>query len=147
VLDYQRRYPQLIRVIHSDRNVGMQRNYRRVHEAARANFIAFCEGDDAWTDDRKLEKQVSVMSSEQDCAMVFHAAEVFDLRKGTVSIRRYGPRVKSFSLEEVIVAGPGFIISQSIMMRRTLIDPFPRWIDDCDVGDYPLPSIAQAVAR
>lgn len=137
VLDYQRRYPQLIRVIYSDRNVGMQRNYRRIHEAARGEYIAFCEGDDAWIDDRKLEKQVKVMRSEPDCSMVFHAAEIFRVEKGTVAVRHYGSSAKTFSLAEVVLAGGGFIFAGSTMVRRSVIDPLPGWVTDCEVGDYP----------
>jgi glycosyltransferase involved in cell wall biosynthesis len=127
----------MIRVIYSDRNVGMQRNYRRVYEAARGEYIAFCEGDDAWIDDRKLEKQVNVMRSEPDCSMVFHAAEIFRERKGTTEIRQYGSSAKIFSLAEVVLAGGGFIFAGSTMVRRTMIDPLPRWVIDCEVGDYP----------
>lgn len=137
VLDYQRRYPQLVRVIYSDRNVGMQRNSQRVHEAARANYIAYCEGDDVWIDDRKLEKQVSVMKSEPDCSMVFHAAKIIREEKGTVEVRHYGSSVKTFSLDEVVLAGGGFILTASTMVRGTLVNPVPGWIDDCEVGDYP----------
>ena len=82
VLKYQRRYPQLIRVIYSDRNVGMTRNVWRVFEAARANYIAFCDGDDVWIDDRKLDKQVSVLKSEPECSIIFHSAEIFRVGKG-----------------------------------------------------------------
>jgi len=46
--------------------------------------MAFCEGDDVWIDDRKLEKQISIMESEPDCSIVFHAAEIFREREGTV---------------------------------------------------------------
>lgn len=137
VLDYQRRYPQLIRVIHSGRNVGMQRNYRRVHEAARGDYLAFCEGDDVWIDDRKLNKQIAVMRSEPGCSVVFHAARIVRVADGTVEIRRYGSCAKAVSLDEVIVAGGGFILSASTMVRRALVDPLPTWVTDCEVGDYP----------
>jgi glycosyltransferase involved in cell wall biosynthesis len=137
VLDYQRLYPKLIRVIYSDRNVGMQKNFQRVHEAARANYIAICEGDDVWTDDRKLDKQIGIMESEPDCSIVFHAAEIFREREGTVNIKHYGSSVKTFSLDEVILAHPSLITTASLMMRRTLIEPIPRWVTDCEVGDYP----------
>jgi glycosyltransferase involved in cell wall biosynthesis len=137
VLDYQRRYPQLIRVIYSDRNVGMQRNFQRVEEAARGSYFAYCEGDDVWIDDSKLGKQIGIMESEPDCSIVFHAAEIFREREGRVDILRYGSSVKEYSLDEVILAHPFLMTTASLMVRRALIQPTPRWVTECAVGDYP----------
>jgi glycosyltransferase involved in cell wall biosynthesis len=138
VLEYQQRYPQLIRVIYSDRNVGAKQNDRRIHEAARAKFIAYCEGDDVWIDDQKLRKQLGVMESEPDCTIVFHAAEIFEVRKKTVKIRHYGSRMKTFSLDEVILAHPRLMTTASVMVRRSAMVPTPGWLTVCEVGDYPM---------
>jgi len=35
--------------------------------------------------------------------------------------------------------------SASIMVRRALIEPVPRWVTDGEVGDYPLTVYCQAV--
>lgn len=64
VLDYQRRFPGIIRVIYSDQNVGMNANSRRVRAAARGEYLAWCEGDDYWCDPSKLEAQVALMRSD-----------------------------------------------------------------------------------
>ncbi len=137
VLEYQRRYPHLIRVIFSDRNVGMNRNIQRIHDAVRGNYFAYCEGDDVWTDDSKLGKQIGIMKSEPDCSIVFHAAEIFRPGNKIVGVRNYGSRVKTFSLDEVLLAHPRLMTTASIVARRTLIEPTPRWVTDCEVGDYP----------
>src|ERR1700719_3562213 len=47
-LSYQERFPEMIRVITSERNVGMHENLARLFAAARGRYIAFCEGDDYW---------------------------------------------------------------------------------------------------
>src|SRR5437868_4291944 len=39
-IEYQGRYPRLIRVIHSANNVGMQQNFRRILTASKGAFIA-----------------------------------------------------------------------------------------------------------
>lgn len=57
-LQYQTRFPEVIRVITADRNVGATRNYRRLLLAARGEFIAYLDGDDYWLPgkiDRQLE--------------------------------------------------------------------------------------------
>ncbi|MEJ2715534.1 MAG: glycosyltransferase [Deltaproteobacteria bacterium] len=137
VLDYQRRFPGSIRVILSNSNVGSAQNVKRVHEAARGCYIALCEGDDLWTDDRKLQKQVDVMECEPDCAMVCHAAEVLDVARGRVRARHHGRKPKTFSLEEVIVAQPRLMTTASILARRSVLAPIPIWLSDSEIGDYP----------
>ncbi|MCO6441974.1 MAG: glycosyltransferase [Nitrococcus mobilis] len=63
VLDYQRRYPHLIRILTAEQNVGAKTNAARCQIAARGEFVAICEGDDYWHHPRKLQMQVELMSA------------------------------------------------------------------------------------
>lgn len=69
-LDYQRRYPQHIRVIHSAHNVGMNANGARVFARARGTYIAYCEGDDFWCVRDKLAREVALIESADDIGIV-----------------------------------------------------------------------------
>jgi glycosyltransferase involved in cell wall biosynthesis len=60
--ELQKQFPEVIRVITSDANVGMARNKRRLVAASRGEFIAFCEGDDYWSDPQKLQRQVEFLT-------------------------------------------------------------------------------------
>ncbi|PTU30671.1 glycosyltransferase family 2 protein [Stenotrophobium rhamnosiphilum] len=68
-LDYQRRYPHIIRVLTGDKNVGMNANAARGETTMRGKYAAGCEGDDFWHHPRKLQMQVDLMSANPD--MVF----------------------------------------------------------------------------
>ena len=46
VLNRQSEHPDVVRVVTSDRNVGMHKNGDRVLRACRGKYIAVCEGDD-----------------------------------------------------------------------------------------------------
>ncbi len=76
VLDYQRKYPESIRAIISDRNVGAIPNRVRVGLRARGALIASCEGDDYWTDPGKLQRQYEIMSSDASIGLCFSDGEV-----------------------------------------------------------------------
>ena len=82
--DYTRRYPDLIKPLYQTENqyskgikVGTAFNLPR----AKGKYVAFCEGDDYWTDPEKLQKQVDYMESHPECSMCCHAVKLVKGRK------------------------------------------------------------------
>ncbi len=82
VFYYQKRYPDIIRVITSDQNVGAKKNGRRAFQACRGKYIAYCEGDDFWHRNDKLQLQVDYMESHPECGLVFSDFNWHFTRKG-----------------------------------------------------------------
>lgn len=90
VLQYKAKYGDLIKCI-----LRKENSYSKVHsfrdidesilEVANGKYIALCEGDDYWTDELKLEKQVAYMEGHPDCTLCFHNATVVDERKNIIS--------------------------------------------------------------
>ena len=76
---YADQYPELIRLITSESNVGAIANERRAMLAARGKYIAFCEGDDYWTDPLKLQKQVDFLESHPDYSVTFHRCKHYNV--------------------------------------------------------------------
>ena len=70
VMDYQRLHPDVIRVVTSDRNVGLFENDRRVNRVLRGKYVAFCEGDDYWVHPQKLQMQVDIMEADPGVGLV-----------------------------------------------------------------------------
>ena len=70
--EYQKKYPGKIRVLWWHENVSrLGGNGRRNRARCRGEFIAYCEGDDYWTDPFKLQKQVDVMRKYPNVGLVF----------------------------------------------------------------------------
>jgi glycosyltransferase involved in cell wall biosynthesis len=86
-VNYQERYPRHIRVLWSNTNVGMAANLARVVGLARGTYVAMCEGDDYWTDNDKLQKQVTVLETNEDIGMVHTDVDCHHLESGR-TIRR-----------------------------------------------------------
>ena len=83
--EYQKKYPDKIRVLWWHENVSkLGGNSRRVMARCRGEFIAFCEGDDYWTDPLKLQKQVGIMRDNQKVSLCFGRAKVLDQCTGNM---------------------------------------------------------------
>jgi glycosyltransferase involved in cell wall biosynthesis len=68
-------YPDKITLLESKENIGILKNANRVFEAclySGAEYIALLEGDDFWTDQHKLEKQVSLLKQNPNAAGSYH---------------------------------------------------------------------------
>lgn len=70
VFEYAKKYPDIIRVITADYNVGSKANGRRCIRACRGKYIAICEGDDYWIDPYKLQKQVDFLELHPSYSLV-----------------------------------------------------------------------------
>lgn len=78
VLDYQKRYPQLIHVVTHDENQfskGIFPWQNFLVPRARGRYVALCEGDDYWTDPSKLQLQFDVMEAHPEYTACVHASE------------------------------------------------------------------------
>lgn len=93
--EYQKRYPDKIRVLWSEHNVNVGPNLTRVTARCRGEFIACCEGDDYWIDPLKLQKQVGVMRKNSNVGLCFTDARIF--ADGGVQFRRWSDRMSGFT--------------------------------------------------
>lgn len=69
-LDYQKRYPDIIRVIHGTQNVGITANFFRVLKACTGDFIAHMDGDDYYCDSCALQKQLNYFSQHPEVGVL-----------------------------------------------------------------------------
>lgn len=129
---YAEKHPQRVRVIISAENVGPQANYIRTLKEVRGRYIAYCEGDDYWTDPRKLQKQVDLMESDPDCALCFHKA--VELKNG--ERREFAPAVPRprFSIDDLFLEN--FLRSCTVLYRNVLRGDYPDWFYDLEIGDW-----------
>lgn len=77
--EYVAKYPKLINLLPSDHNLGAKENEYRAMKTARGKYIAFCEGDDYWTDPLKLQKQVDFLEAHPDYSVTFHRCRHYNV--------------------------------------------------------------------
>jgi glycosyltransferase involved in cell wall biosynthesis len=82
VREYQRRYPDIIHCHFNERNVGhiaTQLNTYRGYQTLRGQYYALLEGDDYWSDSRKLKTQVEFLDRHPEYVACAHdTLKVYD---------------------------------------------------------------------
>lgn len=138
VREYAAKYPDIIVPFIREENMGAQRNLIDMCQRATSPYIAFCEGDDYWIDENKLQRQVDYMEQNLDMRFCFHNIEIVapddwyfnDYYKPNADGRRLMP--------DCI---PGYNKSQKIFDARSYIrhnpartsSVFYRWNYDADI--------------
>ncbi len=138
VHDYAKRFPDIIRVITSEQNVGMKKNSYRTAQACRGKYIAYCEGDDYWHQTEKLQLQVNYLESHPDCGLVYSDHDRYYEKNGRTIERFYytTDNVPPMNLDVFRGWGPGLnILTCTVMTRRHLLnsilsDPYLYQGDD-----------------
>ena len=75
IKEYEERYPQLFYCIYRKENWYSQKKNILLdvfENYCNGKYIAYCEGDDYWTDPYKLQKQVDFLESHPDYVMCSH---------------------------------------------------------------------------
>ncbi len=78
IREYAKKYPHIIKPIYETENLYSRKDgsLGRIVDAAishHCKYVAYCEGDDYWTDPLKLQKQVDYMQGHPECSMCFHS--------------------------------------------------------------------------
>ncbi|MBW3775675.1 glycosyltransferase [Aeromonas veronii] len=139
---YQECYPNLIKVVTSEYNVGINANFLRVFDAARGNYIAVCEGDDYWIDELKLQKQYDYLRSMPDVNICFTAAKTLDHKGHFGVIANHSKSNTLIPLSRVVRGAGGFMPTASIFFKRIIVSKIPDWFKAAPVGDIYIQIIA-----
>ena len=81
IREYAAKYPDIIKPIYETENQYSKRDasLRRIMNAhIQGKYVAYCEGDDFWTDPLKLQKQVDFMESHPDFSLCTHHCDEYD---------------------------------------------------------------------
>lgn len=120
IREYAARYPALIRPVFQERNrysegAAIAREF--LFPLIRGRYVALCEGDDYWTDPRKLQKQVEALEAHPEVDICAHLVRK---RKNGQPDGYEGPRTgrRIFPVSRVIWGGGGFVATCSLLCRR-----------------------------
>ena len=141
IREYELKYPGLIKPIYQTKNQYSKgiAVWRFNEVRAKGKYIAVCEGDDYWTDQHKLQKQVDYMENHPECSLCVHA--VYKVKSNKSNLEQHlrpnmGNRI--FTVEEIISGGGDLFGTNSILYPAVFKDNMPNFCGAYSFGDYPL---------
>jgi glycosyltransferase involved in cell wall biosynthesis len=137
VFSYAEKYPDIIRVITSESNVGMKKNAQRAMLACRGKYLALCEGDDYWIDPLKLQKQTDFMEANPDFSICFHDALLLWDDKSKPPAYFVPKDLKEVTSTEDVIENY-YIPTASMLLRTDLNMDLPDWFKHVYNGDWGL---------
>lgn len=141
IRDYAERFPDIIIPIYEKENVfSKDRNLVRkiVTSNCKGQYMAWCEGDDYWCDQYKLQKQVDIMDSDREIGLVYGKSKQYDESKGKFLAKTIGEKV--LSSEALLLNNT--IPTATVLVRSSI---YYEYMKDQEIqnnqwlmGDYPL---------
>jgi glycosyltransferase involved in cell wall biosynthesis len=147
VMDYAHRYPDFIRVVTSDTNVGMTKNHSRTISASTSKYLAFCEGDDFWQRTDKLQLQVDYLEDHPECGLVYSDLDWYYV-ESKKTIRNFltvigkeklcFPNIEDIVLKKVDIRTCTALVRRDLMAQIIKADPFLHGSGHFKMGDTQL---------
>lgn len=136
--EFAAKYPEIIKLIPAEKNVGMMRNFTRTYKACDGDYIAFTEGDDYWTDNLKLQKQIDFLQANPNYSACFHNVLMKSDRNGEKKEWILHKELSKDTFDTEDVLGPWFIASPSFVFVNYPDFEIPDWFYKCAYGDLPI---------
>ena len=122
-----------IKFLNNKVNMGMMPNFINAIDNCKGKYIALCEGDDYWTDENKLQKQVDFLEKNKNYAICFHLVNIdnnSEIIEDTITKKTH-QKTNIYNL-----AKGNYIHTCSVVYRNHLFDSFPDYFSKAPVGDY-----------
>lgn len=140
---YEKKYPGFFNIIYEKENQYQKHQKSWTHlmkniqgSRYKGKYVAFCEGDDYWTDPNKLQIQANYMEKNPDCSCVCHAAAM--VKDGKFLYVNKQAYVEADIPVQNIIAGGGLIATPTMMAKTEIVRDWPKFRQMADVFDYTL---------
>lgn len=133
-MEYQDKYPEIIRIMPASPNKGLVDNYFYCLSQSRGRFIADCSGDDYWIDKMKLHREYDAIIANPDVSLVYSGIEG---RPVICTEKKIGIDLLTTLLNSTVV--PEVVLSASLYRKSALlgyIDKIREFNYDCE--DFPI---------
>ena len=151
---YAQKYPECIRLFLREQDEPGREdyasqgvyNYIKTTMECRGRYVAFCDGDDVWTDPRKLQKQYAVMQADDRITLVYSGYdklnEITGYTKTCILPKEDLPQGSGYQNGDLITAiilGHHYIAASTVFTLTALVheifETCSEWFKSLPMGD------------
>lgn len=122
---FKQNYPEIFHLVLQDENQYEKKRvslgeifYRHIFPRASGSYIAICDGDDYWTDEYKLQKQLRFLESDHSYAGCFTNALIINEMDGSKGPYLTDLQEGAISDFRIFVGGGGLYPSSTLFFRK-----------------------------
>lgn len=136
IKEYTERYPDRIRAFYNKKNLGITKTWVKICKEARGKYIARCDGDDYWTDVKKLQKQVDLLEHTKDSAWCSTDYDIITPEGKLTQTSAFENKLvnRSATYAEML-ATKGFTMSSTWLVETKLMQEVNAGIESSAVDD------------
>lgn len=136
---YLLKYPTMFKDVSPSKNLGSMKNFFHTLSKCTGKYIAYCEGDDYWIDENKLQMQVDFLENNPEYGMCYSKAKQYNQSMQKFNKKSIGADFDGF---EDLLKNGNRIPTLTTVYRKDLLDKYEKEIQPSNkgwlMGDYPM---------
>jgi glycosyltransferase involved in cell wall biosynthesis len=139
--EYEQKFPDKILLILQEKNLGLnhpERNGIVIMKRSTAKYISLLDGDDYWTDDLKLQKQIEFLEANPEYASCFHNTTELVEEDPSKSFLYCSFDQADYVTTDRLLNDGNLVPTCSNVYRRELVPDLPPWVRKLAMGDWPI---------
>lgn len=120
LMEYKNKYPEVIEVKLSDKNLGCLANGNRLFDGIQSEYFTLLDGDDIWLDENHLQKQVDFLDNHKDyCTVAANTQYLINDKPGNLLIDKHFLG-KTFTFDDFIADNCPYYHPSATLFRNII---------------------------
>ncbi len=141
ILDYQKKYPKLIKPLLHPKNLGGfgKNNTLATLSKTKGKYVAAMDGDDYWCDITKLQQQVDILDKYPEHVACFHNARITfeDHSHPDMFVNDKNQKIVTTIDDLVGEDEVWYMATSAVVFRNGIMTHYPKWFHESKSGDIP----------
>lgn len=143
IKEYEKKYPNIIIAIYQNENKYSQGEKiieKYIYPLVKGKYYAYCECDDYWTDEYKLQKQVDFLESHPQIVAVTHRYRIVDQNDKQLGISHENLKLDTYFNKQDALELKSGMLHPSTILCRTYVVKDKRYLEGrkkcCILGSH-----------